>query len=81
MSFNDDNRERAGAITEKQRRPISPEEKRENFTAAVRKREMPAATNVKMRGSEKKVNRNTYNASSIKRETRKYREVSRCRRG
>ena len=42
---------------------------------------MPAATKVIMRGSEKKVNRNTYNTSSIKRETRKYREVSCCSRG
>ena len=48
--------------------------------AAVRKREMLAATKVKMSGSEKKVNRTTYNISSIKRVTRKFLEVSRCRR-
>ena len=38
---------------------------------------MLAATKVKMSGSEKKVNRNTYNISSIKRLTRKFLEVSR----
>ena len=42
------------------------EENHQNFIAAVRKREMLAATKVKMGGSEKKVNRNTYNISSIK---------------
>ena len=43
------------------KRPISLEDKRENFIAAVRKWEMPAATKVKMSGSEnKKVSRNTY---------------------
>ena len=41
---------------------------------------MQAATKVKMSGSEKKVNRNTYNISSIKRVTRKFLEVSRCSR-
>ena len=41
---------------------------------------MLAATKVKMSGSEKKVNRTTYNISSIKRVTRKFLEVSRCRR-
>jgi len=35
------------------------EEKHENFIAAVRKREMLAATMVKMSGSEKKANGNT----------------------
>ena len=33
-----------------------------------------------MRGRGKKVNRNTYNISSIKRVTRKFLEVSRCSR-
>ena len=41
---------------------------------------MLAATMVKLSGSEKKVNRNTYNISSIKRVTRKFLEVSRCSR-
>ena len=53
------------------------EEKHENFIAVVRKWKMLAATNVKMSGSEKKVNRNTYNISSIKRLTGKFLEVSR----
>ena len=35
---------------------------------------------VKMRGSEKKVNENTYNISSQKRVTKKFLEVSRCSR-
>ena len=35
---------------------------------------------VKMRGRGKKVNKNTYNISSIKRVTRKFLEVSRCSR-
>ena len=35
---------------------------------------------VKMSGSEKKVNENTYDISSIKRETKKFLEVSRCSR-
>ena len=39
---------------------------------------MLAATKVKMSGSEKKVNKNTYDSSSIKRVTRKFLEVSRC---
>ena len=41
---------------------------------------MPAATEVKMSGSEKKLNRTTYNISLIKRVSRKFLEVSRCRR-
>ena len=41
---------------------------------------MLSATKVKMSGSEKKVNRTTYNISSIKSVTRKFLEVSRCRR-
>ena len=36
--------------------------------------------NVKMSGSEKKVNKNMYNISSIKRVTKKFLEVSRCSR-
>ena len=35
---------------------------------------------VKMSGSEKKVNENTYDISSIKRVTKKFLEVSRCSR-
>ena len=50
-----DDRERARARDTKQKRPISFEEKHENFIAAERKREMLAATKVKMSGSEKKV--------------------------
>ena len=50
-----DDRERARARDRKQKRPISLEEKHENFIAAGRKREMLAATKVKMSGSEKKV--------------------------
>ena len=38
---------------------------------------MLAATKLKMNGSEKKVNRTTYNISSIKRVTRTFLEVSR----
>ena len=56
------------------------EEQRENFVAAVRKREMIVATRVKMSDSEKKVNKDTYDVSSIKRVTRKFLEVSRCSR-
>ena len=41
---------------------------------------MPAATKVKMRGSEKDGNSDTYDISSIKRLTRKFLEVSRCSR-
>ena len=41
---------------------------------------MLAATRVKMSDSEKKVNKNTYDVSSIKRVTRKFLEVSRCSR-
>ena len=52
------------------------EEQRENFLATVRKREILAATKEKM--SEKKVNNNRYDSSSIKRLTRKFLEVSRC---
>ena len=42
---------------------------------AVRKREILMATEVKINGSEKKVNRNTCNITSIKRITRKFLEV------
>ena len=57
-----DNRERAEASDSKQRRRISLEQKAENFIAAVRKSEMPAASKMKMRGSEKiKANMNTGN--------------------
>ena len=41
---------------------------------------MLAATRVKMSGSKKKKNRNTYNISSIKHVTRKFLKVSRCSR-
>ena len=41
---------------------------------------MLAAIKVKMSGSRKKVNENTYDISSIKRVTRKFLEVSRCSR-
>ena len=41
---------------------------------------MQAATKVKISGSDKKVNRNTYDFSSIKRVTRKFLDVSRCSR-
>ena len=61
-----DNRERARARDEKQRRLISLEEKHETLTAAVRKWEMLAATKVKTSGSEEEANRNTYDTSSIK---------------
>ena len=64
----------------KQRRHYLLEEQHENFIAAVRKWEMLAATRVKMSGSQKKVNRTTYNISSIKSVTRKFLEVSRCSR-
>ena len=57
-----DNRGRARASDWKQRRRISWEEEHENFIAAVRKREMLAASKVKMIGSEKiKANMNTGN--------------------
>ena len=41
---------------------------------------MLAATRVKMSDSEKKVNKNSYDVSSIKRVTRKFLGVSRCSR-
>ena len=58
---------------------ISLEEQHENFVAAVRKYEMLAATKckVKMSASKKKVNKDdTYDTSSIKRETSCNQEVS-----
>ena len=42
------------------------------------KQEKLAATKVKMSGSEKKNEHNTYESSSIRRVTRKFLEVSRC---
>ena len=52
------------------------EEKHENFKAPVRKLELPpAATKVKMSGSVKKANRNTYHISSIKRVARMFHVV------
>ena len=38
---------------------------------------LAAATKVKIRGSEEKMNRNTYDISYIKRVTRKFQEISR----
>ena len=52
--INVDNQERAKARNTQQRRPISLEEKHQNFTAAVRKWEMRGATKVKMCGNQKK---------------------------
>ena len=61
-----DNREGSKARDKKQRRPVLLEETHEKFLAAVRKREMPAATKVKMSGSKKPKNKertgtHTYN--------------------
>ena len=67
-----DDKERARARDEKQRRLISLEEKHETLIAAVRKWEMLAATKVKTSGSEKEANRNTYDISSVKLVTRKF---------
>ena len=39
-----------------------------------------SGTEVKMSGGEKRVNKNTFDISSIKRVTRKFLEVSRCSR-
>ena len=64
----------------KQRRHFLLEEQQKHFVAAVRKLQMLAAIKVKMSNSEKKVNKNTYDISSIKRVTRKFLEVSRCSR-
>ena len=73
-----DNRERARAKDEKTKE--KKKEKHENFIAAVRKWEMQVAIKVKISGSDEKVNRNTYDFSSIKRATRKFLDVSRCSR-
>ena len=64
--INVENRERAKARNTQQRRPISLEEKHQNFTAAVKKWEMLAATKVKMCGNQKKW-AGTHNISCIKR--------------
>ena len=75
-----DNRERARERDKSQRRPISLEEKQKHFIAAVGKRGNASChqLKVKVSGREKKVNRNTYNISSIKRGTGKFLKVSRC---
>ena len=66
--INVENRERAKARNTQQLRPISLEEKHQNFTAAVRKWEMLAATKVKMCGNKKKKKWvGTHNISCIKR--------------
>ena len=56
------------------------EEKQKHFIAAVGKRGNASChqLKVKVSGREKKVNRNTYNISSIKRVTGKFLKVSRC---
>ena len=46
------------------------EEQHEKFVAGLKKLEKLAVTEVKMSGSEKIVNKNTYDISSIKRVTR-----------
>ena len=60
------------------------EEQHENFVAVVTIDEKLYASGhqckVKMSGSEKKVNENTYDISSRKRVTKKFLEVSRCSR-
>ena len=60
-----DNREGARASDWKQRRRISLEEKHENFITAVRKWEMPAASKVKMSGSEIKIKANMNSGNKI----------------
>ena len=74
-----DNRERTRARDKKQRRSILLEETHETFLAAVRKLEIPAATNfkVKMSGSKKQ---ETKSEQEHIRVTRKFLEVSRCSR-
>ena len=72
-----DNRERARARDKKQRRPISLEEKHENFISGEKK-ERRAATKVKISGSHKKSQKSEQ--ERIKRVTRKFLEVSRCSR-
>ena len=56
------------------------EEKHKNFVAAVTKRGNASCRQGENERQRKKVNRNTYNISSIKRVTRKFLEVSRCSR-
>ena len=56
------------------------EERYENFVAAVRKWEILAPTKVKVSGSEKTGNKNTYDISSIKSVTRKFLGVLGCSR-
>ena len=56
------------------------EEQRENFVAVVRKREMLAATKVKMSGSEKISEQEHVRQFLHKRVTRKFLEVSLCSR-
>ena len=51
-----------------------------NFIAAVRKMRNASGHHGETEWQRKKVNRNTYNISSIKRVTRKFLEVSRCSR-
>ena len=54
-----DNREKARARDKKQRRPISLEEKHENFIAAVRKKRNASGHQGENERQPKKVNRNT----------------------
>ena len=56
------------------------EEKHKNFVAAVTKRGNASRRQGENEQQRKKVNRNTYNNSSIKRITRTFLEVSRCSR-
>ena len=58
------------------------EEQQENFVACGDKMGNASGhqCKVKMSGSEKKVNENTYDISSIKPVTKKFLEVSRCNR-
>ena len=72
-----DNKARARA-KDKQRKPISLEEKREIFIGAVRKWEMLEATKGKMRSSKKKSEKEHSYIYSIKRVIGKFLEVSRC---
>ena len=59
--------ERAKAKDKIQRWRISLEGKQENIIEALKKWHMLAASKVKMSANEKKMNRNTYDISSIKR--------------
>ena len=73
------NREQEREI-KKQRRHFLLEEQRENFVAVMRKREMLAATKVKMSGSEKISEQEHVRQFVHKRVTRKFLEVSLCSR-